>query len=160
MDKAKELVYKVQAAWLKNFADFTDWPEGAFASASAPFVIGILGDDAFAVVAQRLFQAEKIKGRAVETRKCGGAADAAKCQLVFIGAAEKNNLGQILNQLKSASVLTVGEAARRERSYLGNPFPSGKPASARSFRACSGLYGCASFSRAGWAQWKPGGSIP
>ena len=36
-------------------------------------------------------------------------ADAEKCHLVFIGAAERNNLSQILTHLKTASVLTVGD---------------------------------------------------
>src|SRR5258706_119458 len=58
VDKAKELVYKVQAAFLKNFGDFTVWPQGAFTNASAPFVLGVFGNDQFAEVAQREFKDE------------------------------------------------------------------------------------------------------
>ena len=62
--------------------------------------------------------------------------------------------------MASPAVCTVGDAARRKRSYFGNPLPSGYPASARRRFAWSGLYGSAPASRPGSAQWNPGGSIP
>src|SRR2546426_6238659 len=79
VDKAKELVYKVQAAFLKNFGDFTVWPQGAFTNASAPFVLGVFGNDQFAEVAQREFKDEKVQGRTVFIHKCKDVADAEKC---------------------------------------------------------------------------------
>ncbi|MGA2863011.1 MAG: YfiR family protein [Verrucomicrobiota bacterium] len=99
----------VKANWLKYFADFTEWPQGAFTNAAAPFVIGILGDDPVIKTARQFFQDEKAKDRKVVVRKCDTATDAERCHLVFISASEKNELNQILNQLKGLSVLTVGD---------------------------------------------------
>ncbi|MGH8022009.1 MAG: YfiR family protein, partial [Limisphaerales bacterium] len=39
--------YPLKAVFILNFARFTDWPTNAFASRTAPFVIGILGDNPF-----------------------------------------------------------------------------------------------------------------
>src|ERR1700744_2916631 len=39
--------YQLKAAFLYNFAQFTDWPENAFADTNAPIVIGIFGSDPF-----------------------------------------------------------------------------------------------------------------
>src|SRR5437763_797056 len=39
--------YAVKAAFIYNFAQFTQWPADAFTSDDSPFVIGIVGDDPF-----------------------------------------------------------------------------------------------------------------
>ena len=43
-----ESEYDVKAAYLYKFTKFVEWPEAAFASAEAPFVIGVIGRDPFA----------------------------------------------------------------------------------------------------------------
>jgi YfiR/HmsC-like len=40
--------YQFIASYLYLFPQFTEWPKGTFTDESAPFVIGILGDDPFA----------------------------------------------------------------------------------------------------------------
>ena len=40
--------YQIKAAFLYNFAQFTQWPTNAFAGPDKPLVIGILGADPFA----------------------------------------------------------------------------------------------------------------
>ncbi|HEU5051094.1 MAG TPA: YfiR family protein, partial [Gemmatimonadales bacterium] len=44
---AGSLEYQVKAAYLLNFARYVSWPEGAFASPTAPLPICVLGADPF-----------------------------------------------------------------------------------------------------------------
>src|SRR5688572_23920333 len=37
--------YQVKAAYLFNFGQFVEWPAAAYSSPTAPFVIGIVGED-------------------------------------------------------------------------------------------------------------------
>ena len=39
--------YTLKAVYLYSFGRYIEWPKNAFDSASAPFVIGILGEDSF-----------------------------------------------------------------------------------------------------------------
>src|SRR5438874_6356683 len=40
--------YQLKAAFIYNFAQFVEWPGTAFASPTAPFVIGVVGDGSLA----------------------------------------------------------------------------------------------------------------
>src|SRR5207249_471403 len=56
-------VHQHKALYLFNFAKYTEWPKEAFADDSAPFVLGILGEDPFR---QDL---DIIKGKTIKGRK-------------------------------------------------------------------------------------------
>src|SRR5512147_2223822 len=45
--------YKVEAAFLRNFARYVTWPAGAFAHARSPWRVGILGRDPFGDVLEK-----------------------------------------------------------------------------------------------------------
>jgi hypothetical protein len=44
-DDASNREYAVKAAFVYNFAQFTQWPPEAFESADSPLVIGVLGEN-------------------------------------------------------------------------------------------------------------------
>lgn len=104
---AKE--YEVKAVFLLNFAQFVEWPEETFPSADAPLTIGILGDDPFGAILDRLVQGEKVKNRALAVKRFKRVEDAKGCHLLFISRSERARVPQILAQLGKTSVLTVGE---------------------------------------------------
>src|SRR5207247_7064897 len=47
MAQTPNVEYRIKAAYIFNFAKFVSWPSTAFASANAPIVIGIVGNDPF-----------------------------------------------------------------------------------------------------------------
>src|ERR1700719_3686453 len=55
--------YDLKAAFLFNFTHFVEWPSEAFADADSPIVIGILGDDPFGPVLDKIVEGETIKNR-------------------------------------------------------------------------------------------------
>ena len=100
--------YLVKAAFLYNFAKFTDWPDEAFADAAAPLRICALGDAAFGP-AMASIEDKLIRGRRVAAARLESYEQAGGCQLVYIGAAEREHLQQILEQFAGRPVLTVTE---------------------------------------------------
>jgi hypothetical protein len=100
--------YQARAVLLFKIAQLTEWPKDAFSSDSAPFVLGILGDDPFkgdiAIVNGKM-----IKTHPLVVKHCSSLQDAAECQLVFISSSEESRLSKIMKALENKSVMTVAE---------------------------------------------------
>jgi len=95
-----------------KFFEMTDWPQDA-TNTSAPYVLGILGEDPFGEDLLNKFAQQKVnKGpvtRPVSIKRCSSTEEAKECHVVFISASEKERLAEILGALQDSSVLTIGE---------------------------------------------------
>jgi hypothetical protein len=109
---ARPTEYQVKAAFLYNFAKFVEWPSGAFDGPSSPLVICIAGEDPFGNFLTGIVAGKTINGRRLIVERRSETADFRSCHIVFAGVAEKKRLPQILDSLKGAAVLTVGETDR------------------------------------------------
>lgn len=103
--------YEVKAVFLFNFAQFVEWPEGAFPDASAPLCVGVMGDDKFAALLEQTVKGETVKGRALAIKRIRDMAEAATCHVLFISRGEESRLPKIFGLLGNAGVLTVGECS-------------------------------------------------
>jgi hypothetical protein len=101
--------YQVKAAFLYNFAKFVEWPLGTFATPSEPIVICIVGQDPFGSTLDDMVQGKKIGDRFFAVRRLQDAQQASKCQILFIGAGEWKRTRALLDAMKGAAILTVGE---------------------------------------------------
>lgn len=99
--------YRVKAAYLYNFTKYIEWPPGAFASASAPIVIGILGDDPFGGLLEETIRGRTSQGRAVTIRRSRRVDDLRDCQIVFISGSENTEIDATLAILAQRKVVTV-----------------------------------------------------
>lgn len=111
-ERAAEIVapeHQVKAAYIFKFGVFVTWPENAFANPSAPFVIGVIGNEPVARVLQDISKNQTIHGRKIEMRRMRAADDFTELQVVFVGKGQ--NAKGILNRIGAASVLTIGEEA-------------------------------------------------
>jgi hypothetical protein len=104
--------YEVKAAFLHTFAQFTEWPPEAFASPSAPLIIGIVGDDPFGRVLDDAMREEPIHGRPTVIRRVERGENLRSCHVIFVSSSERRQLPQILAEIKGATVLTVSEIDR------------------------------------------------
>jgi hypothetical protein len=100
--------YLIKAAFLYNFAKFTEWPETAFAHANAPLTICVVGRDPFGAALDSL-NGKIIKGRTVAIFRLPDTAGAAACQVIFISESERERLATILRSLRGQPVLTVAD---------------------------------------------------
>jgi hypothetical protein len=104
--------YQLKAAFLLNFAKFVEWPPAAFAGATSPMVLGILGENPFGDILERTIRDKTINSRPLVVKEFHSSAEATNCHILFIGASEKARLPELLAGLRRASVLTVGETDR------------------------------------------------
>lgn len=101
--------YEIKAAFLYNFAKFVEWPAPSFKGDTAPFVLGIVGEDPFGNVLSAVVEHEQVKGRPVEIRRYHEGEDFTGCHLLFISRSEAARLRQLLPLAEKNCILTVGE---------------------------------------------------
>jgi hypothetical protein len=102
--------YQVKAAFLYNFAKFVEWPPGTFANTSDPIGICIAGANPFGSTLETMVQGKKIGERAFAVRRIPDTQQIKGCQILFIGVAEWKRVRSLLDVLKGAAILTVGES--------------------------------------------------
>ena len=102
--------YDLKAAFLYNFATFTEWPQSTFPNATSPFVIGILGTDPFGSALEEIVAGEKIKGRPIVIRRFERIEQAAQgSHILFVSPSEKRHLKEIIAVCRGRPVLTVAD---------------------------------------------------
>ena len=97
--------YEVKAAFLYKFGNFVDIP----ASAGEPFVVTILGDDPFGDALDATVRDKSIGERRIQVRRTRNVQEAAASDIVFVSASEKPRMREILDALRHAQTLTVGD---------------------------------------------------
>ena len=102
--------YAVKAALIFNLAKYTDWPPQAFPQPDSPIIIGVLGDDPFGQVLDRVVQGRSVKGRPLVIRRASGVAPLQGAHLVFVSASQPQ-APQDCAALERAGALTVGDTA-------------------------------------------------
>lgn len=106
--------YDVKAACLFNFVKFCDWPSEAFADASSPLVIGILGEDPFGQVLDRIVRSRVVNDRPVIIRRGTDFSELKQAHVVFICASERARAARICTALEGANVLCVGDTSETD----------------------------------------------
>ncbi len=101
--------YQVKAAFLYNFAKFVEWPVSAFPDETAPFIIGVLGEDPFGKDLDQITEGKIVQGRRIIVRRFYDTSGLAVCQILFISSSERPYLKEIFKALERTNVLTVGE---------------------------------------------------
>jgi hypothetical protein len=101
--------YQVKAAFLFNFAQFVDWPAGAFENAHAPLVIGVIGEDPFGSYLDDIVRGEKIGSHSLEVKRFARVSDVKTCHILFVSKSESRQMDQIVGSLKNKNVLTVSD---------------------------------------------------
>ena len=103
---------EVKAAFLYNFARFTEWPSAAFSSPASPFLIGVSGDEILRQTVEVVVKGKVVGGRPLKTRPVKDDKDLAEIQMLFVGGASGSRVGELLKALAGQPVLTVGDFDR------------------------------------------------
>jgi hypothetical protein len=101
--------YQVKAAFLFNFAKFVDWPSGTYPAPQSPFAICVLGDDPFGPVLENTLAGKSLGTHPVVLRRTKDLAEARRCQVVFVSASESHRYAEVVEGVRGARVLLVGE---------------------------------------------------
>jgi hypothetical protein len=101
--------YEVKAAFLLNFAQFIEWPQGTFASNDSPIVVGVLGTDPFGEVLEATFADALAQGRRLVVRRGRNVDDLRDCNMLFVSQSESDRQSEILASVRDSSMVTVSE---------------------------------------------------
>ena len=106
---APSVEYQVKAAFLLNFAKFVEWPQDAFQTDKTPITLCVFRHDPFGSALDEIIREKAINNRELLARRVNDLPELKTCQLVFVSGREEKQLPEILNSLKGASALVVGE---------------------------------------------------
>ena len=101
--------HEVKAAFVLKLINFVQWPDAA-GQHNTKLVIGILGTDATSDALQRLAFGKSVDGREIVVRRLNNESNLTACQVIFIGASERNQAASLLERVRGESVLTIGES--------------------------------------------------
>jgi len=97
--------YSVKAAFLYNFATFAEWPEKPIET----FNLCILGKDLF-VNSLDVIDGKMVGDAKLVTRHLVGTGGILRgCQMLYIASSESDSLPEILDLVRTSSILTVTE---------------------------------------------------
>jgi len=100
---------QLKAAFLYNFAKFTEWPRSAFTNATAPLVFGVLGRNPFGTGLETALRDKTIGGRPVQLARFRTVDEVDTCHVLFISDSERPRMEQTLKALAKRPVLTVSD---------------------------------------------------
>jgi hypothetical protein len=99
----------VKSAFIVNFMKFTEWPHDAFKTPQDDISMGIVGDDPFDRVLDRMVAGKTVNGHGVRVRRMGVNDDMTGLHLLFISASERARVPQLLRGVAERPVLTVSD---------------------------------------------------
>ncbi len=107
--------YTVKAAFVYNFARFTQWPDAAFQDAASPIQLCVLGQDPFDGALN------SIAGKTIGSRELLvsypiWASEVRGCHILFISESAGARLTEIVTYLDGSPVLTIGDSPDIARS--------------------------------------------
>ncbi len=104
---------QLKYAYLYSFSLLMNWPDTAFESPSAPFVIGVYGHKDFGELLDRLARSKQVRGRRIEILRMKKPEDYRSCHILYItestSAADRDAL---LKRTRHKPVLIAGETSR------------------------------------------------
>ena len=102
--------YQVKAAFLYNFAKFVEWPPSSFSDSSAALRTCFFGRESLGEELRNITNEKTVNGRKLEVRREVDLEQARNCQILFIASSVETSVRQIVEGLRGASVLTVGDS--------------------------------------------------
>jgi hypothetical protein len=108
-DSSVSSEYLIKAGFIYNFANLVQWPANAFTQPDSPIVIGILGEDPFGTVLDRVLAGKKVNGRIFLVKRLKSVTDLKECHIVFVSSSEMAHLAEAIHLVKGMPILTIGE---------------------------------------------------
>jgi hypothetical protein len=98
----------LKAAFIYNFAKFTEWPADMLATA-APFNACVLGDAATGDALERSVKGRQLAGHAISVQRVVADAPLKSCHLLYISGLKTAQVVGVVEALKGAPVLTISD---------------------------------------------------
>jgi hypothetical protein len=100
----------LKAAYIYNFAKFTQWPAGVMAEGS-PLVLCVVGDAAIGRALDKAVKGLTISGRAISVSQLArGVPSLEGCHLAYVSGLTATQAAKLVTGLRDAPVLTISDA--------------------------------------------------
>ena len=104
--QAEKPIYEIHAAMIYNFMKYIQWPEDP----GTDFVVGVLGEDNVFNTLKSYYDGKPKGSKKYSIRKLESAADAAVCQVVYIGKNKSREFENVKNAVSGKAILTVTDS--------------------------------------------------
>jgi len=101
----------LKAAFLYNFAKFTEWPADAL-SAGEKLALCVIGDASVADALEQTIEGRHVEGRQLTVRIVKADGPIRSCHLLYAGGLDTLRSTQLFQALNGATVFTVGDSDR------------------------------------------------
>jgi hypothetical protein len=98
----------LKAAFIYNFAKFTEWP-GDARPAAEPLIMCVLGDDAVGDALERAVIGRVLAGHAIATSRVIAASPKRACQVLYVAGMSAVQAGLVIAELRDVPVLTISD---------------------------------------------------
>jgi hypothetical protein len=103
----QQAIEQLEASIVITFARFVEWPSQAFASPTAPIVVGIVADEAVALELETGSRGKTVAGRTLAVKRLQWDSPVAGVHMLLIGESEKRHLKAILDAVRTQPIVTV-----------------------------------------------------
>ena len=100
--------YDLKAVFLFHFTQFVEWPQDAYPSDDAPFIIGVLGPDPFESSLTGIVRGETVGRHPIIVREVRNESVEHRCQILYVSKDGEPLLE--FRRIRNAPILTVGES--------------------------------------------------
>jgi hypothetical protein len=101
--------YEIKAAYLLQFSNFVEWLDSDSANLHAPMRVCFVGQDPLSSALARMIADHPSNGPSLVLRSVRHGEPIDDCHILYISRSEGKYIPQILDSVRNASVLTVGE---------------------------------------------------
>jgi hypothetical protein len=99
---------EIRAAFVFNFAKFTEWPPQTFADSATPILVCFLGSEDVRSAFQNISAGKPVNGRSVFVREVKPAGDVHDCQIVYIDSPNEALRAGVIRNARQSSALVIG----------------------------------------------------
>lgn len=97
----------VKASYLPKFAPYVTWPAGAFATATSPVYLCIVGHDPFGTLIDQAVAGQHVEDRPLAVRRLDRIDRSEVCHIAYLGGSDRQSVADALHALQGVPVLTV-----------------------------------------------------
>ena len=100
---------QLKAVFVFNFSHFVTWPPETFITPDEPFVIGILGSDAFAAQVEEAIRDEHLDTHPLVVRRFNDVDEMPDCRILYIDRSHAGDVQRVLEVVDHRETLTVSD---------------------------------------------------
>ena len=98
----------LKAAFIYNFAKFTEWPADAVAT-GAPLVLCVLGDAAIGEALERVVKGRTLAGHSISVSQAPPGRPLEACHIAYVSGVTASQAAEVVAGVRDAPVLTISD---------------------------------------------------